>query len=177
MTRSAPAIAAGHPPRTFRLVLQPHQHRALGFNLEARAMAHPSPLARRPRAAEIAGVRNRRKGSSTKTHSVLLAAFDEGTSVAGVFTSSKCPHAGRRARQPQARQGARPLVNSGCQQRRQEGRRNRRCRPRSFRLMCPAHDLPRLDRRDRRAAGDKLPALPRQPFVSRPARRWTRPRR
>jgi glutamate N-acetyltransferase/amino-acid N-acetyltransferase len=62
-------------------------------------MAHPvSPLAPQtyPELPEIAGVRfaTAEAGIKYKNRTdVLLAAFDEGTSVAGVFTRSKCPSA------------------------------------------------------------------------------------
>ncbi|MEO7223705.1 MAG: bifunctional glutamate N-acetyltransferase/amino-acid acetyltransferase ArgJ [Devosia sp.] len=62
-------------------------------------MAHPvSPLAPKtyPELPEIAGVRfaTAEAGIKYKNRTdVLLAAFDEGTTVAGVFTSSKCPSA------------------------------------------------------------------------------------
>ena len=62
-------------------------------------MAHPvSPLAPKtyPDLPEIAGVRFATAEAGIKYKGrtdVLLAAFDEGTSVAGVFTSSKCPSA------------------------------------------------------------------------------------
>ena len=62
-------------------------------------MAHPvSPLAPKtyPDLPEIAGVRfaTAEAGIKYKNRTdVLLAAFDEGTTVAGVFTSSKCPSA------------------------------------------------------------------------------------
>ncbi len=62
-------------------------------------MAHPvSPLAPQtyPDLPEIAGVRfaTAEAGIKYKNRTdVLLAAFDEGTTVAGVFTSSKCPSA------------------------------------------------------------------------------------
>jgi glutamate N-acetyltransferase/amino-acid N-acetyltransferase len=62
-------------------------------------MAHPvSPLAPKtyPELPVIAGVRfaTAEAGIKYKNRTdVLLAAFDEGTSVAGVFTSSKCPSA------------------------------------------------------------------------------------
>jgi glutamate N-acetyltransferase/amino-acid N-acetyltransferase len=62
-------------------------------------MAHPvSPLAPKtyPELPEIAGVRfaTAEAGIKYKNRTdVLLAAFDPGTTVAGVFTSSKCPSA------------------------------------------------------------------------------------
>jgi glutamate N-acetyltransferase / amino-acid N-acetyltransferase len=62
-------------------------------------MAHPvSPLAPKvqPTLPEISGVRfaTAEAGIKYKNRTdVLLAAFDEGTTVAGVFTSSKCPSA------------------------------------------------------------------------------------
>ncbi|MEO8757414.1 MAG: bifunctional glutamate N-acetyltransferase/amino-acid acetyltransferase ArgJ [Devosia sp.] len=62
-------------------------------------MAHPvSPLAPKtyPELPEIAGVRFATAEAGIKYKGrtdVLLAAFDKGTSVAGVFTSSKCPSA------------------------------------------------------------------------------------
>jgi glutamate N-acetyltransferase/amino-acid N-acetyltransferase len=62
-------------------------------------MAHPvSPLAPKtyPDLPQIAGVRfaTAEAGIKYKNRTdVLLAAFDEGTTVAGVFTSSKCPSA------------------------------------------------------------------------------------
>jgi len=62
-------------------------------------MAHPvSPLAPKtyPELPQIAGVRfaTAEAGIKYKNRTdVLLAAFDEGTTVAGVFTSSKCPSA------------------------------------------------------------------------------------
>ena len=62
-------------------------------------MAHPvSPLAPKafPDLPEIAGVRFATAEAGIKYRNrtdVLLAAFDEGTTVAGVFTSSKCPSA------------------------------------------------------------------------------------
>ena len=62
-------------------------------------MAHPvSPLAPKsyPELPEIAGVRFATAEAGIKYKGrtdVLLAAFDAGTTVAGVFTSSKCPSA------------------------------------------------------------------------------------
>jgi glutamate N-acetyltransferase/amino-acid N-acetyltransferase len=62
-------------------------------------MAHPvSPLAPKtsPELPEIAGVRfaTAEAGIKYKNRTdVLLAAFEEGTTVAGVFTSSRCPSA------------------------------------------------------------------------------------
>jgi len=62
-------------------------------------MAHPvSPLAPKtyPELPQIAGVRFATAEAGIKYKGrtdVLLAAFDEGTTVAGVFTSSKCPSA------------------------------------------------------------------------------------
>jgi glutamate N-acetyltransferase/amino-acid N-acetyltransferase len=62
-------------------------------------MAHPvSPLAPKtyPELPQIAGVRfaTAEAGIKYKNRTdVLLAAFDEGTTVAGVFTTSKCPSA------------------------------------------------------------------------------------
>ena len=62
-------------------------------------MAHPvSPLAPKsyPELPQIAGVRfaTAEAGIKYKNRTdVLLAAFDPGTTVAGVFTSSKCPSA------------------------------------------------------------------------------------
>ncbi len=62
-------------------------------------MAHPvSPLAPKtyPELPAIAGVRFATAEAGIKYRGrtdVLLAAFDEGTTVAGVFTSSKCPSA------------------------------------------------------------------------------------
>ncbi|MEP7239833.1 MAG: bifunctional glutamate N-acetyltransferase/amino-acid acetyltransferase ArgJ [Devosia sp.] len=62
-------------------------------------MAHPvSPLAPKtyPELPEIAGVRFATAEAGIKYRNrtdVLLAAFDPGTTVAGVFTSSKCPSA------------------------------------------------------------------------------------
>ncbi len=62
-------------------------------------MAHPvSPLAPKtfPDLPQIAGVRFATADAGIKYKNrtdVLLAAFDEGTSVAGVFTSSRCPSA------------------------------------------------------------------------------------
>jgi glutamate N-acetyltransferase/amino-acid N-acetyltransferase len=62
-------------------------------------VAHPvSPLAPKtyPAMPEIAGVRFATAAAGIKYRNrtdVLLAAFDEGTTVAGVFTTSKCPSA------------------------------------------------------------------------------------
>ncbi|HEY4170591.1 MAG TPA: bifunctional ornithine acetyltransferase/N-acetylglutamate synthase, partial [Reyranella sp.] len=62
-------------------------------------MAHAvSPLAPKsyPELPEIAGVRFATAEAGIKYKGrtdVLLAAFDAGTTVAGVFTSSKCPSA------------------------------------------------------------------------------------
>ena len=62
-------------------------------------MAHSvSPLAPKtyPELPEIAGVRFATASAGIKYKNrtdVLLAAFDPGTTVAGVFTSSKCPSA------------------------------------------------------------------------------------
>src|SRR5690606_11791807 len=73
---------------------------ALGVHQQRQAhMAHPvSPLAPKtfPDLPQIAGVRfaTAEAGIKYKNRTdVLLAAFDEGTAVAGVFTSSRCPSA------------------------------------------------------------------------------------
>src|SRR3982750_2468707 len=67
--------------------------------VKAKTMAHPvSPLSPKsyPELPEIAGVRfaTAEAGIKYKNRTdVLLAAFEPGTTVAGVFTSSKCPSA------------------------------------------------------------------------------------
>ena len=124
-----------------------------------------SPLAPTivPDMPAIAGVRLATAAAGIKYPNrtdVLLALFDPGTAVAGVFTRSKCPSAPVewcRARS-QARQGAR----AGGQFR-QRQRLHRQDRPRTAckftaEIAAQRHrlqaerSLPRLDRRDRRAA-------------------------
>ena len=117
---------------------------------------------------EIAGVRLATAAAGIKYQGrtdVLLALFDEGTTVAGVFTRSKCPSAPVEWCREQIKRGnARALVvNSGNanaftgkngRDAVELHRADRRARPR----LQAAGRLPRLDRRDRRAARGRKPS-------------------
>ena len=91
---------------------------------------------------------------------VLLAVFDKGTTVAGVFTKSKCPSAPVEWCRAKLKGGkARALVVNSGNANAFTGKNGRSSTALTAEIAAKARrlqaerDLPRLDRRDRRAAG------------------------
>ena len=123
-----------------------------------------SPLAPTdvPAMPEIAGVKLATAAAGIRYKGrtdVLLALMDKGTTVAGVFTKSKCPSAPVEWCRAKLKRGQAPRAGGEFRQRQRLHRQDRQAVDRADRAdrgqgrrLQRQRDLPRLDRRDRRAA-------------------------
>jgi glutamate N-acetyltransferase/amino-acid N-acetyltransferase len=146
-------------------------------------MAHPvSPLAPKtyPDLPQIAGVRfaTAEAGIKYKNRTdVLLAAFDEGTTVAGVFTSSKCPSAPVDWCRANLKHGkARGLLVNSGNANAFTGKKGVETVKLSAEIVSAALDVPQTSIYLASTGVIGEPPGKRR-SASRPARQWTRPRR